>query len=183
MLEKTAKMQRIVKFLQLHARNASCNGTAHVKVISTSTAKPSRNKTAEILTLRKYMAKVKTYDMKHLVHLAKNGTKREMFGVEKAMLAVGVEKLNSTEKRRRVHSTVRQIADEYGVNNDTSTVDEVAESLYDKKPPPPPSQKPAFPPGFNETMMSFLRNMSAKSDKGDAGVVGPDEEDDEARRD
>jgi hypothetical protein len=120
-------------------------------------------------------------DMSHMVSLAKNSSqKSSMAGVEKAMLAVGVEKLNSTEKRARVHRSVQQIADEYGVNNDTATVKEVAESLYDKPPPPPPPVRPSFPEGFNETMMAMLRNMSLKAAQSDTGVVTPDSEEEEA---
>merc|ERR1711871_610985 len=139
MLAKTAKMARIVKFLQSKAQNASCSsGAAPTSTIAT--VKVQRNRTAEILTLQQYMKK--------------------MAAVEKAMLAVGVQKsLNSTEKRMKVRSTVKMIADTYGVNNDTGVVDEVSESLYDKPPPPPPPVKPTFPEGFNETMFGFQRNM------------------------
>jgi len=180
MLAKTAKMARIVKFLQSKAQNASCSSGA-APTSTVATVKVQRNRTAEILTLQQYMKKMTKYDSGRFLSLAKNGSKQEMAAVEKAMLAVGVQKsLNSTEKRMKVRSTVKMIADTYGVNNDTGVVDEVSESLYDKPPPPPPPVKPTFPEGFNETMFGFLRNMSAKADKGDVGTVSAEEEDDEA---
>merc|ERR1711871_1271244 len=180
MLAKTAKMARIVKFLQSKAQNASCSSSA-APTPTIATAKVQRNRTAEILTLQQYMKKMTKYDSGRFLSLAKNGSKQEMAAVEKAMLAVGVQKsLNSTEKRMKVRSTVKMIADTYGVNNDTGVVDEVSESLYDKPPPPPPPVKPTFPEGFNETMFGFQRNMSVKADKGDVGTVSAEEEDDEA---
>merc|ERR1711871_793654 len=169
MLANSAKMIRIVKVLNGQSQNKSCNASLNTApIVKTSSVVKARNKTAEIITLRRYMSKMSRLDMSHMV------------SVEKAMLAAGVEKLNSTERRARVKRTVRQIADEYGVNNDSATVEEAAESLYDKPPPPPPPVRPAFPPGFNETMMKLLRNMSAKADQSDTGVVTPDMEEEEA---
>jgi len=184
-LEKTAKMARIVKFLA-GKTVPKCNGTVPAKDVLTvkkEPTKPPRNKTSEILTLRRYMAFAAKLNSSRLLKFATNSTMRKhMYSVEHAMIAVGAEKLNSTQKRQKVLKTVRQLADEYGVNNDSSTVEEVAESLYDKEPPPPPPKKPDFPEGFNETMVAVLRNMSKKADQSDNGVVPPEAEDEEANK-
>merc|ERR1711871_1172515 len=158
MLANSAKMIRIVKALNGQSQNKSCNASLNTApIVKTSSVVKARNKTAEIITLRRYMSKMSRLDMTHMVKLARNSSRRgHMASVEKAMLAAGVEKLNSTERRARV------------------------KSLYDKPPPPPPPVRPAFLPGFNKTMMKLLRNMSAKADQSDTGVVTPDMEEEEA---
>merc|ERR1711871_622518 len=143
MLANSAKMIRIVKVLNGQSQNKSCNASLNTApIVKTSSVVKARNKTAEIITLRRYMSKMSRLDMTHMVKLARNSSRRgHMASVEKAMLAAGVEKLNSTERRARVKRTVRQIADEYGVNNDSATVEEAAESLYDKPPPSSPARE------------------------------------------